>query len=95
MLVLDPLVTINTRKPDDAPDKDNETGRVTAVWPGSALHFQAMMGKPRWEDYEIKYQNVSHHRREPVLVLTTSPRSKTPGTSSAAVSQSPKRKAVT
>ena len=42
-----------------ASDKDNDTGRVNAVWPGSALHFQAVLEKPRWEDFDIKYLNVS------------------------------------
>jgi hypothetical protein len=35
----------------------DKTGRITAVWPGSALHFQAMVREARWEDYEIKYMN--------------------------------------
>lgn len=37
--------------------KNNETGRVNAVWPGSSLHYCEMVRTPRFEDYEIKYQN--------------------------------------
>ncbi|KAH3940636.1 hypothetical protein HBH98_219190 [Parastagonospora nodorum] len=32
-------------------------GRVTAVWPGSALHYQDVVSSPRWEDWEITYKN--------------------------------------
>ncbi|OCK79953.1 flavin-binding monooxygenase-like protein [Lepidopterella palustris CBS 459.81] len=35
----------------------NKQGRVTAIWPGSALHFQQVIRQPRWEDYNIKYMN--------------------------------------
>ncbi len=35
--------------------KNNETGRVNAVWPGSSLHYIETIRKPRWEDYEIEY----------------------------------------
>jgi len=35
----------------------NQDGRITAVWPGSALHFQDVIRSPRWEDWEIKYMN--------------------------------------
>lgn len=35
--------------------KNNETGRVNAVWPGSSLHYCEMIKTPRWEDYEIEY----------------------------------------
>jgi hypothetical protein len=37
--------------------KDNETGRVNAVWSGSSLHYIELIKEPRWEDYEIIYQN--------------------------------------
>ncbi|EOD43371.1 putative flavin-binding monooxygenase protein [Neofusicoccum parvum UCRNP2] len=37
--------------------KNNETGRVNAVWPGSSLHYIRTIESPRFEDYEIKYQN--------------------------------------
>lgn len=36
--------------------KNNETGRVNAVWPGSALHYIELVRKPRWEDYNIDYR---------------------------------------
>ena len=35
--------------------KNNETGRVTALWPGTALHYREAILKPRYEDYEIDY----------------------------------------
>lgn len=37
--------------------KDNETGRINAVWPGSALHYRKVLENPRWEDYEIEYRD--------------------------------------
>ncbi|KAH8587358.1 hypothetical protein B0O99DRAFT_656438 [Bisporella sp. PMI_857] len=37
--------------------KDNDTGRVTAVWPGSALHYMELLKTPRWEDFKIDYRN--------------------------------------
>lgn len=38
--------------------KNNTTdGRVTAVWPGSTLHFLETIKEPRWEDYNYAYQN--------------------------------------
>lgn len=39
-------------------DKDNLTGAITAVWPGSSIHFMDVVANPRWEDYEIEYMNV-------------------------------------
>lgn len=35
--------------------KNNETGRVNAVWPGSSLHYIEAIKIPRYEDYEIEY----------------------------------------
>lgn len=37
----------------------NGEGRVTALWPGTGLHFMAAVKWPRWEDYEIEriYEN--------------------------------------
>lgn len=32
-----------------------KTGRVVAIYPGSAYHFAAAMRQPRWEDYEFDY----------------------------------------
>ena len=40
--------------------KNNETGRVNAVWPGSSLHYCEMVATPRYEDYDIKYQNQNN-----------------------------------
>lgn len=37
--------------------KDNETGRVNAVWPGSSMHYQQVIAQPRYEDFEIKYHD--------------------------------------
>ncbi|EME80322.1 uncharacterized protein MYCFIDRAFT_56721 [Pseudocercospora fijiensis CIRAD86] len=33
--------------------KNNETGRVNAVWPGSSMHYQQVIEHVRWEDMEI------------------------------------------
>src|ERR1700710_1404775 len=35
--------------------KNNETGRVNAVWPGSSLHYVEAIRVPRYEDYDIEY----------------------------------------
>ncbi|ETS84424.1 sterigmatocystin biosynthesis monooxygenase stcW [Pestalotiopsis fici W106-1] len=35
--------------------KNNDTGRINAVWPGSSLHFTQVVINPRWEDYDISY----------------------------------------
>ncbi|KAF2725703.1 FAD/NAD(P)-binding domain-containing protein [Polychaeton citri CBS 116435] len=35
--------------------KNNETGRVNAVWPGSSIHYQQVISNPRYEDMHIKY----------------------------------------
>ncbi|KAB2579998.1 putative sterigmatocystin biosynthesis monooxygenase stcW [Lasiodiplodia theobromae] len=37
--------------------KNNDTGRINAVWPGSSLHYMQTIQEPRYEDYEIQYQN--------------------------------------
>ena len=34
--------------------KDNNTGRVNAVYPGSSMHYQKLIEIPRYEDFEIK-----------------------------------------
>lgn len=34
--------------------KNNETGRVNAVFPGSSLHYMKLLGVPRYEDFEIQ-----------------------------------------
>ena len=35
--------------------RNNDTGRVNAVWPGSTLHFCQLLAHPRWEDFDISY----------------------------------------
>ena len=35
--------------------RGTEDGPVTALWPGSALHFVKVLEKPRYEDYEYTY----------------------------------------
>ena len=35
--------------------KNNETGRVNAVWPGSSLHYIETIKTPRFEDFDIDY----------------------------------------
>ncbi|KAH8647740.1 hypothetical protein BX600DRAFT_389320 [Xylariales sp. PMI_506] len=32
--------------------KKGENGKVTALWPGSALHYMQILAEDRWEDYE-------------------------------------------
>jgi hypothetical protein len=34
-------------------------GPVTAIYPGSRLHFFEMLNKPRYEDYEIDYKTAN------------------------------------
>lgn len=31
------------------------TGKVTAPWPGSSMHYQEAIADPRYEDWDIKY----------------------------------------
>jgi hypothetical protein len=33
----------------------NSRGRVTAVWPGSGLHYREFLKSDRWEDFEWRY----------------------------------------
>lgn len=40
--------------------KDNETGKVTAVWPGSAVHYAEALRTPRWEHYDLDYRNPTN-----------------------------------
>lgn len=35
--------------------KNNETGRVNAVWPGSSNHYAEIIETPRYEDFDIEY----------------------------------------
>ncbi|WKT43594.1 Flavin monooxygenase-like [Fusarium oxysporum f. sp. vasinfectum] len=52
--------------------KNRKTGRVDAIWPGSALHFRDAIEDPRWEDMEIKYHSYLGYGFAPVD-LSTSP----------------------
>ncbi|EFQ97210.1 4-hydroxyacetophenone monooxygenase [Nannizzia gypsea CBS 118893] len=36
--------------------KDEKTGRVNAIWPGSSEHFIELIKQPRFEDYTITYR---------------------------------------
>ncbi|KAL4906968.1 hypothetical protein BDW74DRAFT_167024 [Aspergillus multicolor] len=35
--------------------KNNVTGKITALWPGSSLHYMQILAEDRWEDFEITY----------------------------------------
>jgi hypothetical protein len=35
--------------------KDQETGRNSAVYAGSSMHYREMIATPRWEDMDIDY----------------------------------------
>jgi hydroxyversicolorone monooxygenase len=37
--------------------RDNDTGRVNAIWPGSSLHYADVIKEPRYEDFDIEYLN--------------------------------------
>jgi hypothetical protein len=37
--------------------KDNNTGRLRAVYAGSSTHYQTLIGQVRWEDMDLEYQN--------------------------------------
>ncbi|KAF7535015.1 hypothetical protein G7054_g5741 [Neopestalotiopsis clavispora] len=37
--------------------RNNDTGRVNAVWPGSSLHYIEAIKNVRWEDYEMAYRD--------------------------------------
>lgn len=36
-------------------DKQGQNGRITAVWPGSSLHYREVLAQDRWEDWEWTY----------------------------------------
>jgi len=36
--------------------KDRRSGKVTALWPGSHLHFMETLSVPRFEDYDVRYR---------------------------------------
>ncbi|KAH8800479.1 flavin-binding monooxygenase-like protein [Xylogone sp. PMI_703] len=35
----------------------HKSGYIASVWPGSGLHYQAVIRNSRWEDWEIKHMN--------------------------------------
>jgi len=37
--------------------RNNETGRVNAVWPGSSNMYAEVIATPRYEDFDIEYQH--------------------------------------
>jgi len=37
--------------------KDNETGRLRAVYAGSSRHYRSMISLVRWEDMDLEYMN--------------------------------------
>lgn len=51
--------------------KNNETGRVNAVWPGSSLHYIEAIKNVRWEDYELKYTAEGRKNRFAYLGMGT------------------------
>ena len=51
--------------------KNNETGRVNAVWPGSSLHYMEAIKTPRYEDFEITYLGPAEKNRWAFLGLGT------------------------
>ncbi|RDW86102.1 flavin-containing monooxygenase [Aspergillus mulundensis] len=35
--------------------KNNVTSKITALWPGSSLHYMQVLAEDRWEDFEWQY----------------------------------------
>lgn len=35
--------------------KNPQTGKITALWPGSTLHYMEVLAVPRYDDYEVRY----------------------------------------
>jgi hydroxyversicolorone monooxygenase len=35
--------------------RDNDSGRVNAIWPGGSLHYCEVISRPRYEDFDIVY----------------------------------------
>lgn len=33
---------------------DKDEGRITVIWPGSAVHYLAALDNPRWEDFNYE-----------------------------------------
>ncbi len=38
--------------------KNNKTGRINAIWPGSSLHYIEVIANPRYEDFEWDYERT-------------------------------------
>jgi hydroxyversicolorone monooxygenase len=53
--------------------KNNETGRVNAVWPGSSLHYIEAIRHPRYEDFDITYLGPGKKNRWAFLGMGTTP----------------------
>jgi hydroxyversicolorone monooxygenase len=51
--------------------KNNETGRVNAVWPGSSLHYIEAIRQIRYEDYDVRYLGVGRKNRFAYLGMGT------------------------
>lgn len=51
--------------------KNNETGRVNAVWPGSSLHYIEAIREPRYEDFHISYLGPAKKNRWAFLGMGT------------------------
>ena len=51
--------------------KNNETGRVNAVWPGSSLHYMRAIEHPRYEDFDIEYLGPAKKNRWAYLGMGT------------------------
>lgn len=37
--------------------KHGPSGKVTALWPGSSLHYLQVLSEDRWEDYDWEYES--------------------------------------
>ena len=53
--------------------KNNETGRVNAVWPGSSLHYIDAIREIRYEDFEMRYMGPGKKNRFAYLGMGTTP----------------------
>ncbi|KAL5342058.1 hypothetical protein BJX70DRAFT_395416 [Aspergillus crustosus] len=43
--------------------KNNKTGKITALWPGSSLHYMQSLAEDRWEDYRFEYGGNQFEQR--------------------------------
>ncbi|KAL5119011.1 hypothetical protein ACEQ8H_003140 [Pleosporales sp. CAS-2024a] len=44
--------------------KNNETGKMIGLWPGSSLHMMEVLRSPRWEDYTYTYMDELEARED-------------------------------